>query len=145
MNDDRALPSHLCGWVVLRRVDQKVLLARRSGVDYGDGLWGLPGGHARADETWAAAAVRETLEEVGVRVDAAHLSPLGIGRYLDDGLHGVDAFFLATQWQGDPAPVSECSEVAWFDVEHLPADSLPWLPHALAHHLVGGHWLHEDL
>ena len=53
VDDDQAVPSHLCGWVVLRRADQKVLLARRSGVTYGVGLWGLPGGHAQIDESWA--------------------------------------------------------------------------------------------
>ena len=145
MNDDRAVASHLCGWVVLRRADGKVLLARRSGVAYGDGLWGLPGGHANADESWVAAAARETLEEVGVKVGVADLSPLGVSRYLDDGVHGVDAFFLATRWHGDPAPICECSEVAWFDAGALPPDSLPWLPQALAHHLVTGNWLSEDL
>ena len=145
VDDDQAVPSHLCGWVVLRRADQKVLLARRSGVTYGVGLWGLPGGHAQIDESWRSAAARETMEEIGVLVAPDKLEVLGIGRYLDDGLHGVDAFFLATEWEGDPAPVSECSEVAWFDPANLPADALPWLPNALSHHLLAGDWLHEDV
>jgi 8-oxo-dGTP diphosphatase len=134
---------HLCGWMVLRRDDGAVLLARRSGVVYADGLWGLPGGHAGPTESWAAAAVRETAEEVGVAVDPADLTPLGIARYVDGPFAGVDAFFAASRWRGEPAPVSECSEVAWFDPAALPDDALPWLARSLRIHLLQRVWLDE--
>ena len=145
MSSERAVPAHLCSWVVLQRPDTRVLLARRHQVDYADGLWGLPGGHAARDETWRAAAVRELLEEVGVRVEPAELKPLGISRYLDSGIHGVDAFFLATKWSGEPSAIAECSEVDWFDPTRLPKDVLPWLPTALAVHLKERIWFHETV
>ena len=137
--------THLCGWMVLQRGDGTVLLARRSGVRYGEGLWGLPGGHAGLRESWAAAAVRETNEEVGVRVEPADVVPLGVQRYVDGGYAGVDAFFLARRWQGEPAPVSECSEVAWVDPAQLPADALAWLGPSLHRLLRQGIWLDEQL
>lgn len=143
--DPRALATHLCAWLLLRHVDGRILLGRRSGVDYADGLWGLPGGHAAVDETWADAAVRETEEEVGVRVSVSDLVPLGVTRYLDGDVHGVDAFFETTSWVGDPRAVSECSEVGWFAVDDLPPDVLPWLPPVLHAHLVEGAWLGEVL
>ena len=143
MNDDQAVSTHICGWIVLQRPDRSVLLARRSGVLYGDGLWGLPGGHAGRRESWADAAAREVLEEVGVTVAADDLSPLGVQRYLDGETHGVDAYFLATSWLGEPSAVSECSEVAWFDVRELPDDALPWLARTLDVHLTQGVWLDE--
>jgi 8-oxo-dGTP diphosphatase len=129
--------------MVLQRSDRSVLLARRSGVSYGSGLWGLPGGHAGRRESWADAAVREVLEEVGVTVAADDLSPLGVQRYLDGDTHGVDAYFLATRWVGDPSAVSECSEVAWFDPRDLPADALPWLARSLDLLLHQGVWLDD--
>ena len=135
--------THLCGWLVLQRPNGSVLLARRSGVAYGDGLWGLPGGHAERNESWALAAAREALEEVGVVVTPDALVPLGITRYADGDLHGVDAFFLATWWQREPSPVSECSEVGWFDPQELPADALPWLGRSLEKHLLQRVWLDE--
>jgi 8-oxo-dGTP diphosphatase len=138
-----AVATHLVGWLVLQRPDGRVLLGRRSGVAYGSGLWGLPGGHAARGETWAAAAVRETREEVGVVVRPDDLVPLGVSRYDDRGMQGVDVFFLAQQWQGEPAPLEECSEVAWFDPTALPDDALPWLAHALRTHLVDRTWLDD--
>ncbi len=137
--------THVCGWLLLRRPDGAVLLARRSGVTYGEGLWGLPGGHAERAESWALAAVRETLEEVGVVVDPADVVPLGVQRYLDGDMHGIDAFFSSIRWQGEPSPVSECSEVAWFDPAALPADALPWLARSLDLLLVQQVWLDELL
>jgi 8-oxo-dGTP diphosphatase len=141
--EQHAVATHLVGWMVLQRPDGRVLLGRRSGVAYANGRWGLPGGHAVRGETWAAAAVRETREEIGVLVDEADLEPLGVSRYDDEGLQGVDVFFLARRWRGDPAPIEECSEVDWFDPSELPADSLPWLGHALRTHLLDRRWLDD--
>jgi 8-oxo-dGTP diphosphatase len=137
VTDDQAVSTHICSWTVLERADGSVLLARRSGVSYGDGLWGLPGGHAARRESWAHAAARELLEEVGVTVTVDDLSPLGVQRYVDGETHGVDAYFRATNWLGEPSAVSECSEVAWFDVRELPDDALPWLARTLDIHLTG--------
>jgi 8-oxo-dGTP diphosphatase len=138
-----AVASHLVGWLVLRDQAGRVLLGRRSGVAYAAGLWGLPGGHAERGETWAAAAVREAREEVGVVVRPDDLVPLGVSRYDDEGLQGVDVFFLCERWQGEPAPLEECSEVGWFDPASLPDDALPWLGHALRTHLLDRVWLDD--
>lgn len=134
---------HLVGWLLLTDDAGRVLLARRAGVTYGAGLWGLPGGHVDAGESFLAAAVREAREEVGVVVAPADVRPLGVQHYTDDGLHGVDVFFTTRRWQGDPAPVSECSEVGWFALDALPADTLPWLP-AVLRGMSGGTWFGED-
>ena len=138
-----AVATHLVGWLVLRRPDGRVLLGRRSGVTYAAGLWGLPGGHAERGETWAAAAVRETREEVGLIVREDDLVPLGVSRYDDGGQQGVDVFFLTERWQGVPEPLAECSEVGWFDPDDLPPDALPWLGHALRTHLRDRTWLDD--
>ena len=43
----------------MQRSDGQILLARRSNVSYGNGLWGLPGGHVEDNETLPEAAARE--------------------------------------------------------------------------------------
>ncbi|WP_161881640.1 NUDIX hydrolase [Deinococcus alpinitundrae] len=144
-----APPFHLVAWAVLQRPDERILLARRSNVSYGNGLWGLPGGHVEDNETLPQAAAREALEEVGVRLDPASLLLLGMTRYVDnseaDIVRGLDAFYLAVDWQGEAQPVSECSEVGWFSPHDLPPDALPWLDTAVSRHLVERTAFREDL
>jgi 8-oxo-dGTP diphosphatase len=133
-----AAPFHLVAWTILER-ESRILLARRSGVRYGSGLWGLPGGHVEDHETLAQAAAREAREETGVSIEPPSLLLLGLTRYVDTSagevVRGLDAFYLAHAWQGDPYPASECSEVAWFAPDDLPTDCLPWLGKVIATHL----------
>jgi 8-oxo-dGTP diphosphatase len=140
---DGGVGAHLVAWVMLQRDDGRILLARRSGVAYGDGLWGLPGGHAELTESWSAAAVREVREEIGVEVDPADLDPVGVQRYLDGAWHGVDVLFRTRRWTGTPRPVAECSDLDWFPPDDLPADALPWLAPTLQLHLDRGTWFLE--
>ncbi|GAA4354782.1 bifunctional GNAT family N-acetyltransferase/NUDIX hydrolase [Angustibacter luteus] len=138
-----ARTDHLVAWAVLQRADGWVLLGRRAGVTYGNGLWGLPGGHVEDHESMAEAAAREVAEEVGLVVAPSDLTPIGVTRYVDGAMRGTSFFFRARRWQGDPAAVSECSAVDWFDPERLPDDALPWLAATLGRHLSGD-WLDDQ-
>lgn len=136
-------------WLVVRDVSGRVLLGRRSGTAFADGLWNLPGGAVESGEALQGAVIREAWEEVGLRVDPAALRSLGVSRYdltgLGGPLRGVDFLFLADAWEGEPAPLDKTSEVGWFDPQALPPDCLPWLPGVLAAHLTGGARLSEQL
>ena len=134
----RTLAVHLIAQVLLERADGRILLARRSGVSYGNGQWGPPGGHTDPGESLAAAAVREAREEIGVEIAAEDLAVVGVQHYLDAGVHGLDVFFRARRWTGEPQPVAECSEVGWFAPDDLPPDALAWLGPVLHTHLVDG-------
>ncbi|WP_229670073.1 NUDIX domain-containing protein [Microlunatus endophyticus] len=135
---------HVVGWLVLRRGDA-ILLARRAGVSYGDGRWGPPGGHVEADETLAQAASREAWEEVGVRTRPDDLVPIGMARYVDGDVAGLDVFFSTDRFDGEPQPVSECDRVGWFGLEALPEPILDWVPGSLRRYLVEGIWFAESL
>ena len=135
---------HLVAYLVLRREDQ-ILLARRHGVTYADGLWSVPGGHVEPGETLAQTCAREAFEEIGVRIDPADLQPIGVCRYVDDGIEGLDVFFTTSVYAGEPAPVTECDRVAWHRVDDLPAPTVPWLPDALERHVIRGVWFAEVL
>jgi len=133
---------HLVGWLVLQRAG-RVLVTRRHGVSYAAGHWGLPGGHVESAETFAQATARETWEEVGVHVDPATLEPIGMCRYADAGVSGLDVYFTTRTFEGEPTPVAECDQVAWCHPDELPEPVLPWLPAALQQHLGGGAWFNE--
>lgn len=131
-------PFHLVAWVIFLDAEARVLLGRRSGVSYGNGLWGLPGGHVEPGEGLAEAAAREALEEVGVQVETSALRALGVSRYDLDGVQGADFFFVADAWEGIPQPLAGTSEVGWFAPALLPPDVLPWLLPVLEAHLQRG-------
>lgn len=119
-NQHRAYKVSCAGCVVYRRRENKIefLLARRQGSQ-----WMVPRGKLASDERPRAAAVREVLEETGVRVKAgieigSYTYPIGKARYK----HVL--FYAATPLSGTPTPDGkEFSEVAW-----VPADRVDVAP-----------------
>lgn len=108
----------------------RVLLERRSD----NGRWGLPGGAVEPGETWAEAAVRETLEETGLTVRIGFLvgvySDPGQGRivtYPDNGdvRHLVDAVLSADIVSGELRLSPESLELGFFAQSGLPLDLVP--------------------
>src|SRR5262245_23445739 len=61
--------------LTVRDADLCALLIRR-GIPPYRGRWALPGGFVRHDEDLGEAAVRELLEETGLRTPAGHLEQL---------------------------------------------------------------------
>lgn len=136
-------------WLVVQDPAGRVLLARRSGTTFADGLWNLPGGAIEPGESLLDAVTREVREEVGLRVEPDALRSLGVTRYdvigLGGPVQGVDFLFLTRTWEGEPLPLDKTSEVGWFAPDALPTDCLPWLPGVLAAHLTRGARLSEQL
>ncbi len=120
-----------------------VLLLRRYNTGYEDGKYGLVGGHLEPDECVTAAAIRECREEVGVDIDPADLTPLGVSHYTDPIGDGIDFFFLATRWSGEPYPRDECDSLRWCALDALPIETIGFVRRAIQHHLQGGVWFDE--
>lgn len=114
--------------VVVENGAGQVLLQLRS--DYG--LWGLPGGVPDEREAADAAAIRETLEETGLLIEAPR--PFGfasdpsheVWTYPNgDQCHYFTLLLEATRFTGELiADNDESLQVRWFD----PADLPPVLP-----------------
>ena len=95
----------------------RVLLIRR-GIEPALGKWTFPGGYVDFGENSADAAVRETLEEVGMRVKLGAL--LGVFTDLTAPALTV-VVYLAEPGDEAPAISDEASETRYFA-----PDDIPW-------------------
>ncbi|MCD0450468.1 NUDIX domain-containing protein [Actinocorallia sp. API 0066] len=115
--------------------DDHVLLARRQGTGYADGMWNLPSGKLEANETITQAAIREAQEEIGVHITEPDLRFAHLIHYRNPHGHArIGVFFHATHWTGTPhnAEPHKCSEVTWQPLHNLPSDTYPYTAQGLA-------------
>ncbi len=112
---------------------ERVLLLRRYNTGYADGQYGVIAGHLDGGETVEAAAMREALEEVGVRLDPAALSVVGVMHRREDD-ERIDWFLSARKWAGEPqnGEPSKCDELRWAALDDLPDHVIPYVRRALA-------------
>jgi len=96
--------------------DGRVLLIRR-GLEPGRGLWAQPGGFLEVDETVTEGAVRETLEETGLRVIPGEI----IGLYARLEAAVIVLAYEARIVGGEARTGPEALEVQAF-----PAEEIPW-------------------
>lgn len=129
---ERALPDILVAALALVR-DRRVLMvtARARDVLY------MPGGKIDPGETPAAAAIRESLEEVDVRLDPESVRELFT---VVTQAHGepdgrlVRMVVFAGDTDDDPRPSSEIDAIHW--VDSRAADRCPPAGRATLSHLV---------
>jgi 8-oxo-dGTP diphosphatase len=94
--------------VIIERDGEFLLLQRSPTAAWMPCSWNLPGGLIEPSETPVQAAVRETREETGLRVEA--LEPVVRVRML----HGFVDIFYARRWRGQlKLDKSENTNYAW--------------------------------
>ena len=103
----------------LVETDGGVVLVRR-GVAPKAGCWGLPAGYVEADERAEDAAVRETWEETGLRVEIDDL--LGVYSFGREPQTGVLILYAARTVGGELRAGDDAQEVRAFAPEDLPPD-----------------------
>lgn len=107
-------PRLVVGAVVAR--DERILLCRRA-IEPRYGYWTLPAGFMENDETAAQAALRETLEEAGARIEIeAPFSLISVPR-----VNQVHLFYRARLAGLEFKPGEESLEVALVE-----EDKVPW-------------------
>jgi ADP-ribose pyrophosphatase YjhB (NUDIX family) len=88
----------------------------RRGIEPGRGMWAQPGGFLEIDETVREAAIRETLEETGLRIEPGAI----VGLYSRVQAAVVVVAFEATIVGGAPAVTHEALETRPFAPEAIP-------------------------
>jgi 8-oxo-dGTP diphosphatase len=126
--------------VLLEDHDGRILL----GLRRDNGEWAMPGGGAEEGGSFAATAIDELREEVGVEADAAdliafacvsepadHLIPYPNG----DLTHYFGIWFVLRRWRGEPkADGDELVELGWFSRDVLPEPLMHSSAVALKHY-----------
>ena len=101
------------------RQNGKLLLLRR-GIEPAYGKWVFPGGFVDAGETLEGAAIRESMEEAGIRVSIDGL----IGAYSYDGSPVVIIVYAGTIVEGQPRALDESIDIDFFERDEIPWDDL---------------------
>lgn len=130
-------PGISTGVHVVCERDGQVLLMRRAGTGFFDGLYSLPGGHVEPGESVRAAAIRELREETGLVVEEGDLAWLGVVHRLSD-TNRIDFFFRAVRWEGKPAILEpgKCDRLGWHGREDLPRPMVGYVERALNQSVV---------
>jgi 8-oxo-dGTP diphosphatase len=108
------------GAIIIER--DRVVLVKRGHPPLA-GEWSIPGGVLEVGETLREAAVREALEETGLKVVPGDL--LGVfDRVLRDGAgrtqyHYVLIDFLCRRISGEPNGAGDAAEARWFTKEEV--------------------------
>ena len=93
----------------------RVLCVRQS---YGNHMWTTPGGRIEQDENPLEAALRETVEEVGILIPTATFNAVFWKSYTNDVVFSFSTVF--TSYPFVFVPNSEISEAAFFSPNELP-------------------------
>src|SRR5690242_13308974 len=101
----------------------RVLLLRR-GIEPQIGKWTFPGGYVDLGESPAAAALRETSEEVGMRVELGRV----LGVYMDpDHPSAAVIVYMARPGVEEAGVTDEATEVRYFAPAEIPWDEIAFV------------------
>jgi 8-oxo-dGTP diphosphatase len=118
--------------------DQNVLLLRRFNTGYEDGNYSVVAGHLDGDEEVKAAMIREAHEEAGIELRWEDLEVVGV-MHRKSNDERVEFFLVAERWTGElrNCEPDRCDELAWYDMDRLPVNVLPYVRKALENYLAG--------
>jgi 8-oxo-dGTP pyrophosphatase MutT (NUDIX family) len=120
--------------LILRR-GSEVLLIRRFNTGSEDGMYNCAGGGIDAGEPAMKAMIRESHEELGIKLKEEGLRVVHImHRKNSFGVETVGFFIEACDWAGEPCNKEphKCDDIQWFDCKKLPDGCHPAIKHVFA-------------
>lgn len=118
--------------------DGKVLLLRRHNTGYEDGNYSVVAGHLDGGEEVLDAMIREAREEAGIEIAPGDMRVVGVMHRLSND-ERIDFFLSASDWTGEVRNMEphKCDQLAWYDLEHLPENIIPYVRRALENFRAG--------
>lgn len=118
--------------------DGQVLLLRRHNTGYEDGNYSVVAGHLNGGERIKAAMIREAREEAGIRIASEDLRVVGVMHRTSDD-ERLDFFLVAHSWAGQVTnqEPDKCDRLAWFELDDLPQNVIPYVRKALENYRLG--------
>lgn len=107
------------GVIIFR--DGKVLMGKRKGP-HGKDTWCFPGGHLEYGESFEECAIRETMEEAGIRIKNIRFVTATNDIHKDEGKHYITIFMRADRDSGEAETMEpdKCRGWEWFSPDGLP-------------------------
>jgi 8-oxo-dGTP diphosphatase len=118
--------------LLLFNKEGKILLSKRQNTGYEDGNWSVVAGHLDGGEFAREAMAREACEEAGIEIRPEDLRVVHVMHRIKDD-ERIDFFMTAKNFNGTPRIMEphKCSEIAWFSVDKLPANTIPYIRKAI--------------
>ncbi|MBW3568592.1 NUDIX domain-containing protein [Candidatus Parcubacteria bacterium] len=106
---------------VLVQKDGKYLLGKRVG-EHGRNTWSVPGGHLEFGETFEDCAVREVLEETGVKIKNIKLLATVNNVFKNEHHHSITIFVVCDWASGEPRTIEsdKFTDVGWYKLAEHP-------------------------
>lgn len=112
---------------IIVRQGNQILLMKRSQSTTNGGTYAFAGGGVDGGETIAAAAIRESQEELGITIAEKDLKFVHvIHAKTANNIEFIVFFYEATRWAGNPSIMEphKCDELIWVDDHQLPTPML---------------------
>jgi 8-oxo-dGTP diphosphatase len=135
LRDGGVKKTTLC--FVFDRAQNKLLMIEKK-RGQGAGKWNVPGGKIAPSESEEAAAIRECIEETGIK--PSNLSKLGRLEFYfpeSNGWDNISTVFVSEEYTGTLIPENEECSAHWVDINKIPYEKMwdddkLWVPLLLA-------------
>lgn len=108
--------------------DGKFLMGKRRNA-HGDGTWSIPGGHLEFGESFEDTAMREVMEETGLKINNVRFGAVTNDVFEAEDKHYVTIWVLS-DWESGTEEITEPDKfvsMEWRDFNNLPEPLfLPW-------------------
>ena len=110
----------------------KFLIGKRLN-SHGENSYACPGGHMEFGETWEETAIREFLEETGLKIENPRFLGITNDIFEEENKHYITISVLADCPEGEPEILepNKCSGWHWVDLNNLPKEKFTALENLL--------------